>query len=168
MAKVLIIHHLEPEWSEAYMRVGGITFEKLCKKTAKHIKKSDYSRVILTQFNPIGLHESYPYEPLIGKVDEVHEYGYGWELESFDFTETDSATASENLAKGEVVHDRYGQGLAKGGYHSQVVLVDDWMFELAGHEVYLCGAFDGECIEDMEIALSAAGVSFNRISKLII
>lgn len=168
MAKVLIIHHLEPEWSEAYMRVGGITFEKLCKKTAKHIKKSDYSRVILTQFNPIGLHESYPYEPLIGKIDEIHEYGYGWELESFNFIEMDAETVAESLENGELVCDQHGQYLTKGGYHSQVVLVDDWMFELAGHEVDLCGAFDGECIEDMEIALAAAGVSFNRISKLII
>lgn len=28
--------------------------------------------------------------------------------------------------------------------------------------------FDGECIEDIQIALSVAGVTFNRLSKLII
>ena len=181
--KILLIHHLEPTWSEAYMRVGGITFEKLCKKTAKHIKKNEYSKVILTQFEPIDLRECYPYEPLIGKIDEVHEYGYGWEVSMFadgdnGFTKELVCDASaeiltgdevmERLEAGETYTNRWGVTITLGGNHSQVVEVPEWLSKLTGHEVSLCGAFRGECIEDMEIALSAANVTFNLLNNLII
>jgi hypothetical protein len=60
-----------------------------------------------------------------------------------------------------------GVDFVDGGSHSEVVLVDEWMHELEG-EIFLCGAFDGECIEDMEIALQGAGKEFERIEGLII
>lgn len=148
------------------MRMANVTFEKLCKKTAKHIRKNGYDKVILTQFEYTRLSEHYEYSPLIGKVTDQHEYGYGWELESFDFENIDSA--QEKIDSGEIVEDNHGQKIVQGGNHSNVVLVDDWIESLRGHDVYLCGAFDGECIEDMEIALSAVNVNYKRVSKLII
>ena len=36
------------------------------------------------------------------------------------------------------------------------------------HGVYLAGAFDGECIEDMEIALNALKIKFHRVEDLIV
>jgi hypothetical protein len=165
---VLIIHHLEPTWSDSYIKVGGITFAELCEKVAQHIHEKDYDKVILTQFESIELTESWPYGPLIDLIDDKHEYGYGWELESFFFDDDELAAVKEKIDSGEIVLDKHGQKIVLGGYHSQVVLIEDWMERLKGHDVSICGAFDGECIEDLEIALNASQVEFNRVAELII
>ena len=55
----------------------------------------------------------------------------------------------------------------EGGSHSEAVLIEDWM-QLSGEDVYISGAFDGECIEDLEIALRHCQVKFSRIEDLIV
>ena len=72
----------------------------------------------------------------------------------------------EVLDEGGLMVDSYGTKWTLGGNHSEVVIVPEWMENLKG-EVFICGAFDGECIEDLEIALKGANKEFKRVEHLI-
>jgi hypothetical protein len=142
MTKTLIIHHLEPCWEDGYKRYGTC-FENLLERFAHHLEENHYDRIILTRFEGGKLDDSH--WPLFEYVDEVHEYAYGWEeQELLDWP------------------DRF----CVGGTHSEAVLLEDWM-KIDG-EVYISGAFDGECVEDLEIALRHLGIDFKRVEELIV
>ena len=82
------------------------------------------------------------------KVSEVHDYGYGWEKDCL----TD-----------------YPNDFVQGGSHSEAVMIACWMRDLKKTDsISICGAFDGECIEDLEIALSSLDLPFKRIESLIV
>lgn len=141
--KTLIIHHLESMWGASYKKIGGISYADLVEKFAEHLESESYDRVILTRFEGDTLEEEH--WPIAEHISEVHEYAYGW--------------SSEDLAE-------YPDKFCEGGNHSEAVLIEDWM-RLSG-EVFISGAFDGECIEDLEIALEYCGTKFQRINSLII
>lgn len=144
--KVLIIHHLETMW-ESGLRNNGTSFEEQIELIFEHLKEEEYDKVILTRFEDWTLE---PEHYLIANfISVVHPYAYGWERDSFE-------------------GQKEGVDWVEGGYHSDAVLLEDWMKELKGNEVEICGAFDGECIEDLEIALSACKVEYNRINRLIV
>lgn len=140
--KILIIHHLESEWETAYISATGKTFEELCYEFSDYLEVNYFDKVILTRFEPEHyiIHNS---EPLT-----LFTYSYGWD--KYDI---------------EANTDRIW---VEGGSHSDFVLIDDWMLDLYGHDVSISGAFDGECIEDLEIALSALQIDYKRIEELII
>ena len=145
--KVLIIHHLQSMWENSYKKYGT-SFEVLCMAFAEHLEENDYDKVILTQlenFEPEYMHYQYG---LHFHVNLWVEYGYGWTWDDTYHIEKDS--------------------WCYGGIHSDVVMVDNWMKDLIGCEVYISGAFDGECIEDLEIALEHLEIDYNRIEELII
>lgn len=124
----LILHHLEPCW-EASLQGFGTSFEELELKAVRWIKKNKPRRVILTRFEDYTLDDSYMY--LHNYVDKVYDYGYGWEPDMF-------SDESE---------------YCPGGTHSTVVHVPQWIKDLTGKYVSVGGAFRGECLEDIEIAL---------------
>jgi hypothetical protein len=140
---------------------------------ADYLSESAIEKIIITQFELAR----YPqhdecYANLLEVIEangiEIawQEYAYGWELESFNFDDLDAAR--EELENNNVVIDSYGTKLAQGGTHSEVLPLDSWIYELCGHEIYLCGAFDGECLEDISLALSACDVNFERVNSLIL
>lgn len=143
MSKTLIIHHLEPCWEDGYKKFGT-SFESLLARFADHLEQNHYDRIILTRFEDCEICPE-EYMPIYWYVDEVHEYAYGWEEEEMN---------------------EYPDRFCQGGNHSGAVLIENWM-NLSG-DVYISGAFDGECIEDLEIALSHVGVNFKRIEELIV
>tara|TARA_B110000908_G_C10072360_1_gene365698 strand:+ start:232 stop:642 length:411 start_codon:yes stop_codon:yes gene_type:complete len=126
----------------------GTDFETELQKVCEHLSENKYDKVIVTNFEA-GVHLDDEQYPLSEFYPQVFDYCYGWERESVE-------------ESGHVE----GVEFCTGGTHSEVVLIDEWMHELEG-KVYLCGAFDGECIEDMEIALEGAGKEFERIEELI-
>ena len=71
---------------------------------------------------------------------------------------------SESVSNSEIHH------FTPGGNHSELVLIPEWMEDLASEKarVSICGAFEGECIEDLEIALKACKIKFRRIESLIV
>lgn len=145
--KILVIHHLESEWEHGYNRMGT-SFEELAEKVIDHLEENDYDRVILTRFENHQLGDEHYLSGLSEWIDQVEVYGYGWERSMIeDYPETK---------------------WVEGGSHSEIVLIEEWIEQLVRHEVSLCGAFDGECIEDMEIALGGVDVPFNRINSLIV
>ena len=159
--KTLIIHHLQPMWENGYNSFGT-SFDELLEKTYNFIAENDFNQIIITNFEA-----DFDLDPEQSSLKyfnySVHDYMYGWELDSDDFD-------SENLNLIEndcIAVNKWGTKYAKGGTHSEIVEISEWMLNLEG-EVYLCGAFDGECIEDMEIALAHCNIEFNRVEELII
>lgn len=162
MSKVLIIHHLEMTWETGYNN-HETSFYELASKIKTHIKKSNYDKIVLTQFeNYKPQHEHYQ-SGIADLVTNWFDYGYGWDKEGCEVEEKIGCN-------GEVFQDNYGNEYVKGGDHSEIVLITDWMKELGRYKdnVSICGAFDGECIEDLEIALTACDVKFRRLEKLIV
>lgn len=155
--KTLVIHHLELTWQNGYANVGT-TFDELARKTIAHIKRAKYDRVILTQFENWQAQDEHHESGIAELIDEWHDYGYAWELDN----------------DVEDIHDEngfiyeHGNKYVDGGNHSRYVLIDTWIEKLKGHNVSICGAFDGECIEDLEIALRACDIKFKRIENLIV
>lgn len=144
--KVLIIHHLETMWESGLLN-KGTSFEEQIELIFEHLEQEEYDKVILTRFEDWTLE---PEHYLIANfISVVHPYAYGWEEDCFEGQEK-------------------GVDWIEGGNHSEAVLLEDWMKDLKGCEVKICGAFDGECIEDLEIALSACEVEYNRIDRLIV
>lgn len=140
--KTLIIHHLESMWEHGYKR-AGYSYEELLFTFREYLEENYFSRVILTRFEDNYLE---PEHSIISEfITNVYDYAYGWE----DCEETNN------------------EDFCDGGSHSEKVLITDWMRELSG-EVFISGAFDGECIEDLEIALTHLSVNYTRIEPLII
>lgn len=143
--KTLIIHHLEPMWENGYNKFGTTCFD-LCTGLTEFLEKNCFDQIILTQFedwNPQPIHHETGLSDFITKYEE---YSYGWERDCF----------------------RHENEFCEGGTHSEVVWLPDWLKGLRNHSVSLCGAFDGECIEDMEIALSHCVGNFSRIEEFIL
>lgn len=149
--RVLIIHHLEGMWEESYRRYNT-SYERLLEQFTDHVIDEPYDKIILTRFEGVGFDEYHRIYGFDRFVDEVHEYGYGWDREG----------AEEWYPDGE------GVDWCEGGDHSEVVYLEDWMRALKGHEVFISGAFDGECIEDLEYALRGVGVAYQRLENLIV
>lgn len=147
--KVLLIHHLETCWDFGLKRFGT-SFDREASKILQHLEENDYDRVILTRFEEPKLEPAHYEAGLADYISDVYDYSYGWAKDQCDWGQE-------------------GRDWAEGGTHSEIVRLEPWMFELKerGALVDLCGAFDGECIEDMELALEAVGVSYNRIEELI-
>ena len=139
----LILHHLEPCWNDSYKKFG-IEFEELELNAAKWIRNNKPSRVILTRFEDYRLNNDYNY--LHGLVDHVYNYAYGWESDMFQ-NESD---------------------YCQGGSHSEVVHLPQWIKELKSDRVNLGGAFRGECLEDMEIALKFVGAKMKFVNSLCV
>jgi hypothetical protein len=146
--RVLIIHHLEPCWSDGY-RKFGTSFERLQEKFLDFLAENVFDKIILTRFEEFGADVSEGYSPeFLAQVTDFHSYAYGW----------DNECAEQDPSR-----------FVDGGNHSEKVLVDDWMLPLKrAASVTISGAFDGECVEDLEIALRAIGIDFSREESLIV
>ena len=146
--RVLILHHVEPDW-EAPLVSRGTSFEEVCEDIIDHIENSEqYDRIILTRWEDWELCDEHYHTGIAHYVTQVENHCYGWEAAA---AEQDTDTV-----------------WAEGGTHSEVVPLYNWILGLQDSEVFLAGAFDGECIEDMEYALKGANVNFTRLNHLII
>lgn len=147
MNKVLILHHVEPMWSAALQRFGT-SFERLQEKILDFLENNVFDKIILTRFEDWKACPSEGYYPeLLERVSNVHDYAYGWEKSELE--------NNPDL-------------FCEGGTHSEAVYLADWMLPLKRAQVTIAGAFDGECIEDLEIALRYLGVNFQREESLIV
>lgn len=146
--RVLIIHHLEEIWSYGYQN-HGTSFEREAEKILDHLDDNPYDLVILTLFEDWNFQDCHHLTGISQYVDRVYTYAYGWTIDETKRTCGDVEWV-------------------EGGYHSDFVPIFNWIRDLKGHEVHLCGAFDGECIEDMEHSLKGADIEFTRIAELIV
>ena len=150
---ILLAHHLEPIWEQGLKRFGT-NLESLCQSIAEYIENNNIHKIIITQFERdkySQVHEAYYslFELLdsYGIELEWKEYGYGWNRECFN-------------SEDEGIH------FCEGGNHSEVVLIEDWIRNLKNHTVLLCGAFVGECLEDIQIAMEICNVPYKNLKEL--
>jgi len=137
-------------WDSGLRMFHDTNFFEMLDNVIEHIDNSNYSKIIVTNFEA-GFDLDDEQKKLQRFFPEVYDYMYGWEREEVE-------------SWGDRIE---GKDFCDGGSHSEVVLIDEWMHNLEG-EIDICGAFDGECIEDLEIALQGAGKEFNRLEHLIV
>lgn len=141
---ILILHHVESMWEEGYA-MYGTSFHQVLEDIADHLEVNEYDRVILTRFEDVTLE---PEHWLIADhISTVEAYAYGWERIELEYTPDD---------------------FCPGGTHSEVVYLAPWMRELPKTGVHIAGAFDGECIDDLETALEYLEIDYQRIETLIV
>lgn len=146
----LILHHFEPMWDKG-LRAKGIRggFEQFQDRVIEYLIDNDGEQrpLIITRLESQKLDLEHAewfhyYNRLL-----VREYAFGWSL---------SARESDN-------DNEY----IEGGQHSELVLIADWM-RLLPKKVEIAGCFDGECIEDLEIALRHLEIEYHRVNELIV
>ena len=148
---ILLIHHLEEMWDRGYKNYDT-HFEKESLKVINFIKNNEFDEVVLVRFEDFELGDEHYSVGLHEHVDRVETYGYGWQREELE----------EQDPEGE------GVRWADGCDHSEVVLLDDWIKDLKGHNVTLVGAFEDECIATISAALEQCGVEYKREDSLIV
>lgn len=146
MTSCIILHHVESMWLPSYPAFG-VGIKDYCEELCKYLHSKSFDRVILTRLEDTSLEDFHHESGIAEYVHQVREYAYGWELSNVD--------------------DNNAHEFAPGGQHSEVVWVPEWIKKLP-KEVHLCGAFDGSCIEDMEIALTSCGKKVIRVEHLIV
>jgi len=126
----------------------GRSFDEYLEDIVQHLSEENYDNVIVTNFEA-DLDLEPEQLPLADFYPEVRDYTYGWEKEE---------VKSWNWIE--------GKDFCRGGTHSEVVLTPHWLRSLQ-NDIFLCGVFDGECIEDIEYALTGSNKHFIRIEHLI-
>lgn len=141
--KILILHHVEAMWNDSLLNYNT-SIDEMIEDIKNHLDENNYDKVILNRFEDFEISEEH--FPIANYINDINSYGYGWTADMF-------SNSSQ---------------YCEGGSHSEVVEIDDWMHDLKGNKVDICGAFDGECIEDLEIALNHLDIKFKRIEHLIV
>jgi hypothetical protein len=137
------------EWEEGYQKFGT-SFYSLAKEVITHIKRAKYDRVIATLYDNWEPEDSHFECGIVNYVTQWENYNYGWCHEHF------------------LRREKNNQEFVLGGNHSDYVLIAPWMKELKNHKISICGAFEGECIEDLEIALKSIKLNFRKLNHLIV
>ena len=161
---ILIAHHFSDYW-ETGMENEGTNFQNEMVKLLDFIKNKDIDKVILPLFEQYQLEDCH--YPLAAYCDEnnikleVHEYGYGWRRE------LDDEIALEEFPL-EKLNDTWTYGTRTDYTEEDVIVIEDWQKELKGHNIYLTGAFEGECIADIEAAFDSIELDYERVEGLIV
>lgn len=149
--KILLLHHVEARWQKGYERYGT-DFYEYADNIRNFIEHSDFDRIILVRFEDPELGDEHYVSGLANYIDHVEVYGYGWWRSQME----------EQYPDGE------GTIWADGCWHSEVVLLDDWLKGLRGHQLTIVGAFAGECVLTLTTALDHLGVSYKEEHSLIV
>lgn len=160
--KILFAHHHEPYWEEGLNKYGT-SFEKEHLAIIDHILFSgeNYDKVITTSFkdiSPEGIdllievcnHKSIEFE---------HQcYGYGMIRDEH----------SIDTYPIEELNDTWCFGNRNYDTEEDVLDIHDWMKDLKGSEVNLVGAFEGECLNDMETIFDSININYSLIPPLCV
>lgn len=162
--KTLLLHHFEPYWEHSLLKYDT-SFEQEVEKVIDYIEynKNNIEKVIITLFEDLELsieHNSILNICNENNIDIEHlNYGYGWTKDEIstlqDFSE-------QNINK------TWCQGTRDYHDDDDIILIEDWMHNLKEKEVVLCGAFEGECIRDIEAAFDSINVNYEKYSPLIV
>lgn len=135
-------------WSSALITKGiRGGFEEYQSKVIEYLDENyPEEQLLITRLEDHKINNEY-YQWFHLRCPLVREYGYGWDQVI-------------------VEDDEYGEYI-KGGNHSEYVQIADWMHSLP-KELKIAGCFDGECLEDLEIALNHLEIKFDKIHELIV
>jgi hypothetical protein len=151
MSKILVMHHVEKSWEHSY-GTYGTDFDQVSLNLLNYIENTSFDRVILVMNCDDEIGDEHVNSGFSDHIQQVESYGYEWTR----------AEMEEGDPDGE------DNNWAEGCYHSEVVILDQWIKDLAGHEVVVTGAFAGQCIETLTTAMDQCGVCYEEKLELII
>lgn len=140
--KILILHHIEPEYRDFF------NDEDLFRELFRHLRRQTYDRIVLTTIS------GRVYTELEAVISEHREWDYYWE------DPTDEAYALWYSERG---YDR-ADVIPAPTVHGWTYLYD-WLKDLRSHAVTIAGGLRGECLLDLETALAHLGISFTRLEQ---
>lgn len=156
----LILHHFESHWSDGLAKFS-LDMEKMSDQIIDFLseKRTDINNIIITRF------EGVDYEPEHTKLREyakehdiqirIEEYAYSYYPDNF----TDKQLKTLETVK--PTRDNSDE--------DNILPVDNWQKELKEHNsVSLAGAFEGECVQDMEDILLHVRGDYNKIDELVV
>jgi hypothetical protein len=167
---ILLAHHLEELWDDS-LKKYDTSFNEEVEKLSDFIKHSgvEIDKIIVTSFENIDWDEGH--FPLIQTAEsldisiELQTYAYGMQRVTNDeYSMEQYPDEKENITwcYGErEYHEREGE-------EQDVLDIDEWIVELKGSEVILVGAFEGECLNDMETILENQEISFHKVDELCV
>jgi len=158
MDKILILHHFEPYWDKS-SKEFNTSFEEEMSKILDFVYYVDsISNIIITRFEESQLdHDYYLLQELClskGIKLECRQYGYGFiRQEESEYIESD-------------LNKTWCQG--NRDYHGDddVLILEDWHHKLKGEDVLLAGAFEDECLNDMEAILISVDANYKKLDDL--
>lgn len=140
--KTLIIHHIEETFEKTFYNTTKESLTEFVIELSEYLEKTQFDKIILTQFE-------YNEKDLFYRIlssnfyIQLEEYGYGWDEKDDCNTWID------------------------GGLHSRFLPVPNFLEQLKKDDIKLCGIFDGECLEDLQILLNTFDISYERLEKFI-
>jgi hypothetical protein len=166
----LIAHHLEELWDESLKRYDT-SFDEEVERLSDFIKHSgvEIDNIIVTSFENSEWDEGH--SPLIKTAEDLNipirleTYGYGMQRVLSDESSMEIyPDDKENITwcYGERDHHE------RDGEEQDVLDIEEWMGELKGREVILVGAFEGECLNDMETILDNQDIIFHKVEELCV
>jgi hypothetical protein len=140
--KILVLHHIEPEWREFFNE------EDLFRNLFIHLKRKHYDKIILATLTGIVYPELRPI------ITQEFEWDYYWE----------DPVAEEYRAWYEERGYNITDVIPVPTVHRWTYLYD-WIKSLRGHRVTIAGGLRSECLRDLEEALAHTGVCFSRLES---
>tara|TARA_B100000700_G_scaffold71271_1_gene79256 strand:- start:23153 stop:24787 length:1635 start_codon:yes stop_codon:yes gene_type:complete len=161
---ILIAHHFSDYWESGFLRYNTSYQDELY-KLIDFIENKNIDKIILPLFESHELEDChYPLIELCNEKNiliEVHEYGYGWRRELDDEFILNSYPI-------EKLNNTWTYGKRFDHTEEDIVIIEDWQKQLKGHKVYLAGAFEDECITDIEAAFESIQLEYERVEGLIV
>lgn len=156
--KVLIVHHLQPMW-EIGLNEKGTSFEEMKEALIDYLSVENFDKIIFTLFED---YERMNYHSgLYGNFLFV-EYGYGWWPEDYE--------NAKETEYGYIENENIYIPVSNSYYCERWALINEDVKEWLpskDDEVYICGAFEGECLADLESILQYSEIKYNMINELI-
>lgn len=163
---VLLLQHFESYWEGPLRDLHNTSFEECMNNVLDFVaSRDDIDKIIITLFEDYELnHEYEKLQRLCDKKDieiEAHTYGYAWYKDP-DPEETAYPESTRNIDWCPGTRDHHGE--------EDVIEITEWQKELKSLDckVFLGGAFEHECLKDMEAALDTLEVNYERVEGLIV
>lgn len=163
---VLLLQHFESYWEGPLRDLHNTSFEECMNNVLDFVaSRDDIDKIIITLFEDYELnHEYEKLQRLCDKKDieiEAHTYGYAWYKDP-DPEETAYPESTRNIDWCPGTREHHGE--------EDVIEITEWQKELKSLDckVFLGGAFEHECLKDMEAALDTLKVNYERVEGLIV
>ena len=165
----MIIHHFDDMFSsglESFNTDLDELSEKMIDFIIKNSEKID--RVILTTFeeNELTHHKQRLIKEVVENLDIEFDhiiYGYGWYRDSEIDEDLCESFPLDDFGKTWIHATRDSSDSEK-----DVLMVEDWHYELKNKNVVLTGAFHGECLDDLNTVLEHCDSIVNYYKPLCV
>lgn len=164
---ILLLHHVESMWNEPLSNFGT-SVDQCIRNAIDYLlfSEEEIDEVILTRFEDADWEDEH--SPLLdvcehmGVPIRLEVYGYGFSRDPDEVEDALEIYPDNELGKTWCYGNR--------DYHSDadVLEIHDWHHDLKGAIVLLGGAFEGECLNDMEKILDTLDVDVKKLHELCV